>query len=183
VPQMSAASAIPTGAVEPHVAVWERNGRWAAHTVRMKRFLTVGLIVLCAAGLTGCSFAGQPDRVDPAPTAEPLGIDPTEWDQSVTLDQFADAFPELDTTALATIEGITVQNNTRMWVLGTSDSDHSYEKAVTWAEGYVELEPDEDMDMVTGTYSDDGRSVTIDIRQVGDNSDTAGFLLYVTSSI
>jgi hypothetical protein len=146
----------------------------------MKRFLMIGLIALAAAGMTGCSMPGGAETV---PTAEPLGIDPNEWDQSATLDQFADAFPELDTTPLAAIEDITVQNNTRMWVLGTSDPDHSYEKAVTWAEDYVVLEPDEDIDMVSGTYTGDDRSVTIDIRQVGDDIETAGFLLYVTSSV
>jgi hypothetical protein len=146
----------------------------------MKRFLIIGLIALAATGMTGCSMPGG---VETVPTAEPLGFDPNGWDQSVTLDQFAEAFPELDTIPLAAIEGITVQNNTRMWVLGTSDPDHSYERAVAWAEDYVELEADEDMDMVSGTYTDDDRSVTIDIRQAGDDIETAGFILYVTSSI
>jgi hypothetical protein len=37
-----------------------------------------------------------------------------------------------------------------MWVLGSSDPDHGYEKAVGWAEHYVELEAEEGNDTVSG---------------------------------
>jgi hypothetical protein len=130
----------------------------------MKKILIVGLVVLSAIGLTGCSFADQAATVETYdPVVEPV-LDPNGWDQSVTIDEFITAFPEFDTTGLVSIPGITVQNNTRAWLLGTSDPDHSYEKAVTWAEDYVELEAEVGNDTVSGIYTDDNRSVSIAIR-------------------
>jgi hypothetical protein len=149
----------------------------------MRRILIVALIAVSATGLTGCSALGGAEPVATIePTVEPV-FDPNGWDQSVTLEQFVDAFPEFDTEGLISIPGITVQNNTRAWILGSSDPDHSYEKAVGWAENYVELEPEEGNDTVSGIYTDETRSVSIAIRQVGDDVDTAAFLIYITSSI
>jgi hypothetical protein len=54
---------------------------------------------------------------------------------------------------------------------------------VSWAENYVELEPEEGNDTVSGIYTDKTRSVSIAIRQVGDDVETAAFLIYITSSI
>lgn len=149
----------------------------------MRRILIGALIAVSVAGLTGCSFPGQAEPVATSdPTVAPV-VDPNGWDQSVTVEQFVDAFPEFDTTDLVAIEGITAQNNTRAWALGTSDPDHSYQKAVAWAEDYVDLEAEEGNDTVSGIYADEKRSVSIAIRQVGDDTDTAGFLIYLTSSI
>jgi hypothetical protein len=154
----------------------------------MRKLLIVALIAVSAAGLTGCSVTGNAEPVATIePTVKPVDApnDPNAWDQSVTLEQFVDAFPEFDTESLISIPGITVQNNTRMWVLGSSDPDHSYEKAVSWAENYVELElePEEGNDTVSGIHTDGTRSVSIAIRQVGDDVETAAFLIYITSSI
>jgi hypothetical protein len=68
-----------------------------------------------------------------------------------------------------------------MWVLGSSDPDRGYEKAVGWAEHYVELEAEEGNDTVSGIYGGEKRNVSIAIRRVGD--DTAAAFVYVTSSI
>lgn len=152
----------------------------------MRRLLIVALIAVSAAGLTGCSVVGNAEPVATIePTVEPVDApnDPNAWDQSVTLEQFVDAFPEFDTDGLISIPGITVQNNTRLWVLGSSDPDHSYEKAVSWAEDYVDLEAEEGNDTVSGIYTDKTRNVSIAIRQVGDDVETAAFLMYITSSI
>lgn len=152
----------------------------------MRRLLIVALIAVSAAGLTGCSVVGNAEPVAAIePTVEPVDApnDPNAWDQSVTLEQFVDAFPEFDTDGLISIPGITVQNNTRLWVLGSSDPDHSYEKAVSWAEDYVDLEAEEGNDTVSGIYTDKTRNVSIAIRQVGDDVETAAFLMYITSSI
>jgi hypothetical protein len=92
----------------------------------MRRLLIVALIAASAAGLTGCSVLGNAEPVATIePTVEPVDApnDPNAWDQSVTLEQLVDAFPEFDTDGLTSIPGITVQNNTRMWVLGSSDPD------------------------------------------------------------
>jgi hypothetical protein len=128
----------------------------------MRRILIGALIAVSAAGFTGCSALGG---AEPVATVEP----------SVE--------PVLDPNGLISIPGITVQNNTRMWVLGSSDPDHSYEKAVSWAEYYVELEPEEGNDTVSDIYTDKARSVSIAFRQVGDDVETPAFLIYITSSI
>jgi hypothetical protein len=71
-----------------------------------------------------------------------------------------------------------------MWVLGSSGPDPpGYEKAVGWAEDYVELEAEEGNDTVSGIYAGEKRDVSIAIRQVGDDEDTAAVFVYITSSI
>jgi hypothetical protein len=150
----------------------------------MKQILIAAMVVVSAVALGGCSAAGSgaPETVATIePSVPPVTSD--DWDQSVTVDQFVEAFPEFDTAGLVAIPGITVQNNTRMWVLGSSDPDHSYEKAVGWAEDYVELEAEEGNDTVSGIYAGEKRNVSIAIRQVGDDEDTAAVFVYITSSI
>ncbi|WP_139824916.1 hypothetical protein [Agreia pratensis] len=152
----------------------------------MRRLMIVALIAVSAASFTGCSALGGAEPVATVePTVEPIEApnDPDAWDQPVTLEQFEDAFPEFDASGLVSMPNVNVMNNTRMWVLGSSDRDHSYEKAVSWAKGYVDLKPEGDDRTVSGIYVGKTRNVSIMIVQAGDDVDTAGFWMYITSSI
>ena len=149
----------------------------------MKKIIVAAVIALTAVGLTGCSFGDKVENIDSSSQSQDVPpVTTDEWNQAVTLEEFADYFPELDTTDLVAIPTLVAQQNTRLWALGTSDKDHSYEKAVGWAENYVELVAEEGNDTVSGVYIGEDRNVDIAIRQVGDDVDTAGFIMYITSS-
>ena len=150
-----------------------------------KLLIAIALTVSATVGLSGCSiFLPQPTPAETEVTVPPVvDFDDENWDRDVTTEEFADAFPEFDVTDLVAIPDVTVQNNTRLWVLGSSDDDHAYEKAVGWAEDYVELEAEEGNDTVSGVYVGEDRNISIAIRQIGDDEDTAAFLIYITSSI
>ena len=137
------------------------------------------LLLLSAVVLTGCTSGPVTGTPTPsAPFVEPV-LDPNGWTQDVTFDDFVAAFPDLDTTELASIPEINVQHNDRAWALGSGASGLGDVKV--WIRSFAELEAEDDdeIEFTAITVTDD-RAISFFLRDMGDDGQ---FYLLVTSSI
>lgn len=151
----------------------------------MKNKALFAVITAVTILLSGCSILNAPNPV-PSPTEEitfPTGST-EDWDYGVTLDDFTEAFPELDTSELVAIPNVTPMSNTQMWALG--NGAEGFDSVLAWASQYADMQPTDRENIWEGIYTGDNRSVQFVIRMV-DVEDASpldnGFLLYVTGSI
>lgn len=131
--------------------------------------------------LTACAPAEAPPTSESAPaTVAPLD-DPQAPGVERTLDEFRDEVPELSELPLEQVEGLTILQNDRLWVFGTSegvDPAAPLHDAVVAEFGEF---PESDLTTVDGgtvyqtTVVADGRTIELTLNDLRGEF----FLLYV----
>lgn len=148
----------------------------------MRRSRTAALVLAASALLlTACAPQAAPTTVASAsPSVAPLD-DPQAPGVERTLEEFREEVPELPELPLEQVEGLTVQQNDRLWVFGSSegaDPAALLHDAVVAEFGEF---PESDLTTVDGgtvyqtTVDPRGRAMELTLNDLGGEA----FLLYV----
>ncbi|TBN56503.1 hypothetical protein EYE40_03300 [Glaciihabitans arcticus] len=132
----------------------------------MKKLLVITLSLTL---LTGCSV-GAPE---PVPTAEFVlpDLDNNGWGEA-TVDEFVDAFPDIDTSFVSDVPEAVYQVQDDSWIVGSGTTSNGFGPFDEWARANFEVSDDDDMREAIITTEDD-RVISLSYRTMAD-----GFIAY-----
>ena len=132
----------------------------------MRKILVAAVIAASFSLLAGCSALGTPE---PEPTREFVMPDftITEW-HDVPLDEFTDAFSDIDTSFLDDLpEAVAQKNGDLLWSIGSGSINTGFAGFDTWARENYTITDDGD-DRETEFVTEDDRLIRIIYRAMGD---------------
>ena len=132
----------------------------------MRKILVAAVLALSSTLLAGCSTTGTPE---PEPTREFVmpDFEITDW-HDAPLDEFTDAFSDVDTSFLDELpEAVAQRNGDLLWSIGSGSINSGFAGFDTWARADYSVIDDGD-DRETEFVTEDDRLIKIIYRAMGD---------------
>ena len=132
----------------------------------MRKILVAAVLALSSTLLAGCSTTGTPE---PEPTREFVmpDFEITDW-HDAPLDEFTDAFSDIDTSFLDELpEAVAQRNGDLLWSIGSGSINSGFAGFDTWARANYSVIDDGD-DRETEFVTEDDRLIKIIYRAMGD---------------
>jgi len=132
----------------------------------MRKLLVAAVIAVSLSLLAGCSTIGTPE---PEPTREFVmpDFEIADW-HDAPLDEFTDAFSDIDTSFLDELpEAVAQRNGDLLWSIGSGSINSGFAGFDTWARANYSVIDDGD-DRETEFVTEDDRLIKIIYRAMGD---------------
>ena len=132
----------------------------------MRKLVVAAMLALSVTLLAGCSALRTPE---PQPTREFVmpEFQITDW-HDAPLEEFTEAFPDIDTTFLIDLpEAVAQKNGDLLWSIGSGSINTGFASFDTWARANYTITDDGD-DRETEFVTEDDRLIKLSYRAMGD---------------